>query len=112
MKSFKKCSGCRKELGLDNFYKNKNNLDGHGIYCKSCAKINSKKYFENKKMKRDRIVQNEILKFTQPFENNRTEKLMKILMIEKMCKSMLEELGSLKSELYSPQSIKTTNKLE
>lgn len=96
----KRCSGCKSELSVDNFYKNKSTLDGHSIYCKSCTKINSKKYFENKKIKNHKIDGDILLKFMNSnFEPNRSENLMKVLMIEKLCKSILEELESLKKNI-------------
>jgi len=54
MEKHKKCTGCKGEFPITNFYKNKLIHDGHSNY------------------------------------------LMKILMIEKMCKNVLEEVENLK----------------
>ena len=47
----KKCTKCKQDLPSDKFYKNKLTKDGHSIYCVDCTKINSKMYFEKKKVK-------------------------------------------------------------
>ena len=33
------------------FYKNKTNEDGKSIYCKTCTKLNAKKYYQKKLLK-------------------------------------------------------------
>jgi len=40
----KHCKVCGKFKLLSRFYKNKNNLDGHGAHCKKCNTIISRKY--------------------------------------------------------------------
>ena len=49
----KKCYGCKKELSLDNFTKNKNTKDGLSYYCRECSKknytLNKYKHSNNKK---------------------------------------------------------------
>lgn len=94
----KKCSGCKTEKPLENFYKNKLVLDGHSNYCIDCTKVNSKKYFERKK---ERIVKAEnenLMKMVllSNTDSSNADNLMKIMMIEKMCKSILDELEHLK----------------
>lgn len=44
-KGTKICSGCRKELPLNMFGKNKNRSDGLHYYCKVCASIKNKYYY-------------------------------------------------------------------
>ena len=45
------CTGCKKTLPLPQFYKNKTNEDGKSIYCKSCTKLNARKYYQKKLLK-------------------------------------------------------------
>jgi hypothetical protein len=105
----KKCSGCKDQKTLDNFYKNKLVLDGHSNYCIECTKKNSKKYFQKKK---ERVAKEEnenlmkmvlISNYTSDVDNTNADNLMKILMIEKMCKSILEELENLKKNYIKPE---------
>ena len=42
MEEKKRCSKCRKNKSLDNFFLNKNSKDGHHHYCKLCHNNNSK----------------------------------------------------------------------
>lgn len=106
----KKCSGCKEELPIGNFYKNKLVLDGHSNYCISCTKQNSKKYFQRKKEKIAKSENENLMKmvllsnYSNDIDHNNADKLMKILMIEKMCKSILEELGNLKKEFVKTES--------
>ena len=102
-KNEKRCSGCKTPKPLDSFYKNKLVLDGHSNYCIDCTRENSKKYFQRKKLKISKIENDTLLKMA--FLNSDTignvsvnaENLMKILMIEKMLKSVSEELEVLKN---------------
>lgn len=101
----KKCSGCKNELLLTKFYKNKSTLDGHSIYCKECTRINSKKYFSKKKQKtKSEKDLNMILLNHDIFSPQKTDSLLKIMMIEKMCNSMLIELSNLKNEFLQKDS--------
>ena len=100
--SEKKCSGCKQELSIENFYKNRNMSDGHSSYCIDCTRENSKRYFQRKKEKFVKTENNNLLKAVimsniNTAENINAENLMKILMIEKMLKSVTEELEILKS---------------
>lgn len=110
MDILKKCTGCKEEQPLTNFYKNKLNHDGHSNYCVDCTKVNSKKYFQRKKEKTLKIESENMMKMAlltnYNYENGspNAENLMKILMIEKMCKSILGELDSLKKSLVSTES--------
>ena len=45
------CTGCKKTLSLNLFYKNKTTEDGKSIYCKVCTKLNAKKYYQQKLLK-------------------------------------------------------------
>lgn len=50
-KKEKCCTGCKEKKPLDLFYKNKTNEDGKSIYCKTCTKLNAKKYYQKKLLK-------------------------------------------------------------
>jgi len=100
--SEKKCSGCKLQLSIENFYKNKNMSDGHSSYCVDCTRENSKRYFQRKKVKVAKNENNNLLNAVimsniNTSENQNAENLMKILMIEKMLKSVSEELEVLKN---------------
>lgn len=49
----KRCYGCKQDLPIENFTKNKNNDDGLSYYCRKCSKknynLNKYKYSDNKK---------------------------------------------------------------
>lgn len=103
MEKTKKCSGCKDEKVLTNFYKNKLVLDGHSNYCIECTRQNSKKYFQRKKEKMAKEESDNLMKMvllsnynSTTEDNTNADSLMKILMIEKMCKSILDELETLK----------------
>jgi hypothetical protein len=107
----KKCSGCKTTKTIDNFYKNKLVLDGHSNYCIDCTRENSKKYFRRKK---ERIVKSEsdnlmkmvlLSNYNNESDNSNADNLMKILMIEKMCKSILEELDNLKKNYIRADNV-------
>ena len=49
--SEKKCSGCKQDLPIEKFYKNRDMSDGHSSYCVGCTRENSKRYFQRKKEK-------------------------------------------------------------
>lgn len=107
----KKCSGCKTPKDLDNFYKNKLMSDGRSNYCKDCTRDNSKNYFKRKK-ERDQNLRNEtLLKMTffsslESEENQQNaDNLMRILMIEKMLKSIVDEVSHLKSGLINTKQI-------
>ena len=105
MDILKKCTGCKEEQPVTNFYKNKLNHDGRSNYCVNCTKVNSKKYFQKKKEKSLQIETENMMKMVLLSENSSSnaDNLMKILMIEKMCKSILEELGGLKKSLSTTE---------
>lgn len=98
----KKCSGCKSTKTLDNFYKNKLVLDGHSNYCIECTRENSKKYFQRKKERVAKSENESLMKivllnnYNSEVDKSNADNLMKILMIEKMCKSILGELDTLK----------------
>jgi len=107
--SEKKCSGCKQELPIKNFYKNRNMSDGHSSYCVECTRENSKRYFQRKKEKYTKAENNNLLKAVimsniNTVENINTENLMKILMIEKMLKSVSDELEIIKSNYIKSEA--------
>lgn len=53
----KLCGKCKRELPYDEFWKNKNTSDGYQAYCKSCMKIKSAEYREEK-INGDRVRMN------------------------------------------------------
>ncbi len=107
----KKCSGCKTTKTLDNFYKNKLVLDGHSNYCIECTRENSRRYFQRKKEKQSKIESDNLMKTillnsvnTNP-ESANVDGLMKILMIEKMLKSVNEELDHLKKTYVKSENV-------
>jgi len=110
-KSEKRCSGCKTLKPLNQFYKNKLVLDGHSNYCTSCTKENSKRYFQRKKEKMSKIENDNLLKMaflsSETIKDGSTnaDNLMKILMIEKMIKSISDELGELKSNFVRTENV-------
>ena len=100
----KRCSGCKEMKPLTNefFYKNKLIIDGHSNYCINCTKENSRKYFIRKKEKEQKQKTEDTTQLRFKLLNslndepNNADNLMKILMLEKMGKSMLEEIEALK----------------
>lgn len=98
----KRCIGCREEHSINNFYKNKLVLDGHSNYCIDCTKENSKKYFQRKKEKNQKMESDNQMKmvllsnFNGSVDSKNADNLVKIMMIEKMCNSILDELTNLK----------------
>jgi hypothetical protein len=106
----KKCSGCKKTKKLDSFYKNKLILDGHSNYCVDCTRENSKKYFRRKKEKVSKIETDNLIKMaffanqTGEVNNADADNLMKILMIEKFCKGILDEVEILKNNIVKVEN--------
>lgn len=114
-KKEKKCSGCKTSKSFDQFYKNKLVLDGHSNYCIECTRENSKKYFQRKKERVAKSENDNLMKmvllsnFSNESDTINADNLMKILMIEKMVKSTLDEIEGLKrtyikSDTLLPQS--------
>jgi hypothetical protein len=110
-KNEKRCSGCKTLKPLTQFYKNKLVLDGHSNYCTTCTKENSKRYFQRKKEKMSKIENDNLLKMaflsSETIKDGSTnaDNLMKILMIEKMIKSISDELGDLKSNFVRTENV-------
>jgi len=104
-KNEKRCSGCKTPKTLGNFYKNKLVLDGHSNYCIDCTRENSKRYFVRKKEKQSKVETDSLIKLaffgsqTNDVSSTDADNLMKILMIERMIKSISEELSNLKKNL-------------
>jgi hypothetical protein len=109
MEKQKKCTGCKNDKPLSNFYKNKLIHDGHSNYCIECTKLNSKKYFQRKKERIVKVENENLIKsvllnnYTQETPKQ-AENLMKILMIEKLCKSVLDEVETLKRDFVKTES--------
>lgn len=105
MKKTKKCSGCKEVKGLENFYKNKLTLDGRSNYCITCTKENSRKYHQRKKERINKVENDNLMKmvllqnYPANVDNTNADSLMKILLIERHCKLILEEIGNLKKTL-------------
>jgi hypothetical protein len=110
-KKEKRCSGCKTPKTLDNFYKNKLILDGHSNYCVDCTRENSKKYFQRKKQRIIKIENDNLVKMAFMNGDNEVspnaDNLMKILMVEKMLKSVFDELENLKQNLVKSENMIT-----
>ena len=67
----KKCYGCKKELPIDNFTKNKNTKDGLSYYCRKCTKknytLNKYKHSDNQEEYESVIVE-ELQKHNIPID--------------------------------------------
>ena len=106
----KKCSGCKTTKTIDNFYKNKLVLDGHSNYRIHCTLENPKKYFKRKKERTLKSDNDNLMKmvllnnYNSEFDKSNADNFMKILMIEKMCKSILDELDNLKQTYIKSES--------
>ena len=115
MANRKKCSGCKKEKTFDNFYKNKLVLDGHSNYCIDCTRENSKRYFKRKKEREIQQKNDNLLKITllsnydADSNNSDADNLMKILMIEKMLKNILDEVDTIKRNFVKHKETEITN---
>lgn len=111
MENTKKCSGCKETMSLNQFYKNKLVLDGHSNYCISCTKENSKKYFKRKKDKLAKAEDDNLMKmvllssYPSEIDSANADNIMRVLMIEKMCKSIINELSDLKKSLTKSENI-------
>ena len=110
-KDEKRCSGCKTPKPLDSFYKNKLVLDGHSNYCIDCTRENSKRYFQRKKEKISKEENDNLMKMvfltnhTNDSNPENADNLMKVLMIERMCKSIMDELENLKKSLIRPKVV-------
>ena len=108
-KKEKRCSGCKTPKSLDNFYKNKLVLDGHSNYCIDCTRENSKRYFIRKKEKHSKSETDSLIKLalfggqTNDISSTDADNLMKILMIERLLKSVTDELTTLKKNLTNSE---------
>jgi type VI protein secretion system component VasA len=113
MNNMKKCSGCKEELPLSSFYKNKRTNDGHSIYCVTCTKENSRKYHQRKKNRLQKVHSDEVVKNmvinNLISENANAEVLMKLIMTERLLENALTELRSLKLTVSSNQMVSNIN---
>ena len=111
MCSEKICTGCKELKEIGNFYKNKLTTDGHSIYCISCTKINSKKYFERKKIKDSKLVNEGIMKnvllssLNGTVNKDHVDSLMKVMVTEKMVHNILVELSELKKTFVKDDTL-------
>lgn len=101
MEKTKKCSGCKQELSLTNFYKNKLISDGHSNYCVTCTKENSQKYFRKRKERlvkeeNDNLIKMVLLSDVSNDNPENVDNLLRVITIEKMAKKILEEIHILK----------------
>lgn len=48
LNNMKYCPRCKETKDFIEFYKNKRQSDGHGIYCKKCQSINAEEYYNRK----------------------------------------------------------------
>lgn len=109
MEKSKRCSGCKQEKTLTNFYKNKLVLDGHSNYCIDCTRENSRRYFQRKKervskMENENLMKQIFISHNKLSTNSENaENLMKILMIEKMLNNVSNELENLKSNFVKSE---------
>lgn len=110
----KQCTKCKTKKPIESFYKNKLSQDGHSIYCVDCTKINSKNYFERKKVKDSKIENENLMKmalldsFNGKFNEEEVNQLMKVMLIEKMVNSIIDELSQLKRSLFKNEQITET----
>lgn len=107
MSQTKKCIKCKEILPINSFYKNKLILDGHSNYCVDCTKVSSKKYWERKKEKIQNMESDNLMKLVlltnidSSIESSKMDSVMKIMMIEKMCRGILQELDNLKKSIIN-----------
>jgi hypothetical protein len=107
----KKCTKCKEELPIGKFYKNKLTQDGHSIYCVDCTKVNSKKYFEKKKVKTSKVENENLMKsvllnkFNGKLNEEEINQLMRIMLIEKMVNTIVEELVPLKQHYVKSNNL-------
>lgn len=107
----KKCTKCKQDLPLGRFYKNKLTKDGHSIYCVDCTKINSKKYFNKKKIKTAKVENDNLMKMAllNKFNGKLTEEevnqLMRIMLIEKMVSNINDEILQLKQQYVKTEEL-------
>jgi hypothetical protein len=106
MEKAKKCSGCKQELSLGNFYKNKLISDGRSNYCVTCTRENSQRYFQRKKERlikeeNDNLMKMVLLSDVVNGNPENVDNLLRVITIEKMAKKILEEVDTLKKN-FSP----------
>lgn len=106
MENNKKCTGCKKEQPMGSFYKNKLVHDGHSNYCVECTRVNSKKYFQRKKERVNNVENDNLVRkvLLSDSESTNADNLMKVIMIEKMCKSIMDEVSHLKQGFIKMES--------
>lgn len=109
----KKCSGCKEQKLLGSFYKNKNMKDGHSNYCVDCTKENSKKYFQRRKYKVANSENDDIIKMVLLSNMNNVDtsdnKMVKIMIVEKLCYALLDEINKLKDMITQSSDIEQDN---
>lgn len=98
------CAGCKKDLPLDLFYKNKTNEDGKSTYCKVCTKLNAKRYYQQKLLKK--AGENNGIKIKDAiFPSNfvslstkKTDMSLKIAIIQRLLLTVSSELRDLSED--------------
>lgn len=111
MVSKKQCTKCKDDKPIDDFYKNKLTTDGHSIYCIPCTKINSQNYFQRKKLKLNKIENDNLMKmaffnnFNGQLNEDEVHQLMKLMLIEKMVVQILEEINQLKKTFLAEKEV-------
>lgn len=82
----KKCYGCKQDLPLDNFTKNKNNKDGLSYYCRDCSKKNYtlNKYKNTNKKEYEAVIIEELKKNNIPIDGVDKDKInnLRVCMID------------------------------
>jgi len=73
----KKCYGCKQELPIENFTKNKNTKDGLSYYCRDCTKknYNLNKYKHGNKEEYETVIIDELKKHKIPINGVDIEKI-------------------------------------
>lgn len=88
----KKCYGCKRNLSLDNFTKNKNTKDGLSYYCRECSKrnYNLHRYKHNNNKNYELVITNELKKHNIPIEDFDINK------IQNLCIDMYDFPGAIR----------------
>lgn len=73
----KKCYGCKKELPIEKFTKNKNTKDGFSYYCRTCTKknYNLNKYRHSNKEEYEIVIIEELQKHKIPIDGVDMDKI-------------------------------------
>jgi hypothetical protein len=111
MEKLKLCSGCKENKKIDEFYKNKRMEDGRSNYCISCTKENSQKYYQRKKEKESNEKTDDLMKmlllseYREKIDPNNADILVKVLMLKKLVKSVLEEIEKIEETITKNEEV-------